>query len=159
AADSREPEYPHRVALVRVADQIELALAEDEVVGIDDAVGDIVALHRVVAELDRLSPRDRGLDLRQPRRKLATARRGLELDVDPRRVALAERAGAPPRHLLEREPERLGVRELAVQQPERGAQRRQLLVAELDLGEVVVLGRQRVELGLEEPLRGLLDLE
>jgi hypothetical protein len=55
ALDPREAEDPHRVALVRVADQIELAAAEDEVEGVDLALLGVVALHRVVGELDRLA--------------------------------------------------------------------------------------------------------
>src|SRR5262249_9403589 len=66
ALDAREAEDADRVALVRVADQVELARAEDEVVGVDPALLGLVALHRVVGELDRLAARDRGLYLRQP---------------------------------------------------------------------------------------------
>ena len=70
-----------------------------------------------------------------------------------------ERARPTPRDLLERQAQRLGVGELAVEQAERRAQRGQLAVGELDRPQVVVLGRQRVELGLEEALGGLLDLK
>ena len=82
-----------------------------------------------------------------------------ELDVDRRLGLLGERARPAPRDLLEREPQRLGVGELAVEQAERGPQRGQLGVGELDRRQVVVLGRQRVELGLEEALGRLLDLQ
>ena len=142
-----------------MADQVELAVAEDEVVGIHLAVGDLVALHRVVAELDRLAARDRGLDLRQALRELATPARGGELDVDRGRVALLEWAGTPPGDLLQGKPERLGVGELAIEQHERRAQRRQLTIRELDRRQVVVLRRQGVELRLEEALGRLFDLE
>ena len=65
-----------------------------------------------------------------------------------------------PGDLLQGQAQRLGVGEAAVgEQRERRAQRRQLVVGELDRVEVEVLGRQRVELGLEEALAGLLDPE
>jgi hypothetical protein len=159
AADPRQPEHAHVVALVRVADQIELDVAKDEVVGVDLAVGDLVALERVVAELDRLATRDRRLDLGQALRELAAAAGRRELDVDRRAVVLGKRARAPPRDLLQRQAQRLRVGELAVEEPQRGAQGRQLGVRELDRGEVVVLGRQGVELGLEEAVGGLVDLQ
>ncbi len=159
AADPRQPEDAHRVALMRVADQIELPRAVDEVVGVDLARRLLVALHRVVVELDRLAARDRGLDLRQPLRQLAAAGRRRHRDLDGGRLGLAERVLAPPRDLLQGEAQRLGVGEAAVEQRQRGAQRRELGVGERDRGQVVVLGRQRVELGLEEALARLLDLE
>ena len=159
ALDPAEAEDAHGVALVRVADQIELAVAEDEVVRVHLAVGDLVALHRVVRELDPLAARDRGLDLGQALRELLAAARGGEADVDRHVLALVQRAGPAPRDLLEREAQRLGVGELAVEQAERGPERRQLAVGELDRVEVVVLGRERVELGLEEALGRLFDLE
>ena len=159
APDPGEAKDADGLALVRVADQIELAVAEDQVVGVDLALGDLVALHRVVAELDRLAARDRRLDLGQALRELAAAAVGREADVDRHGLALVERARPAPGDLLQREPQRLGVGELAVEQAERRAQRGQLAVGELDRRQVVVLGRQRVELGLEEALGRLLDLE
>jgi hypothetical protein len=48
-----------------VGDQIELPVAKDEVVRVDLALGDLVALQGVIGELDRLAARDRGLDLRE----------------------------------------------------------------------------------------------
>ncbi len=158
-ADPREPEHTHVVALVRVADQVELPVPEYEVVGVDPAVGDLVALHRVVAELDRLAAGDRGLDLGQPLRHLPAPAGLGELDVDRRGAPLLQGARASPRDLLERQAQRLGVGELAVEQPERRAQGGQLPVGELDRAQVVVLGGKGVELGLEEPLGRLLDLQ
>ena len=55
ALDPREAKDAHVVALVRVPDQVELAVAKDEVVGVHLAVGDLVSLQRVVRELDRLA--------------------------------------------------------------------------------------------------------
>ena len=53
------------VALVGVAQEVELAAAEEQVVGVDDARAELVPLHRVVVEGDRLVAEDRRLDLRQ----------------------------------------------------------------------------------------------
>src|SRR5207248_10167129 len=70
-------------------------------------------------------------------------------------------AGPAEREVLERQPQRLGVRELPFQQVERSLQRRQLLVLELELGEEVLLGAQRVQLLAGElvPLRLQRDAE
>ena len=119
----------------------------------------VVALDRVVLELDRLAARDRGLDLGQPLRELAAAGGRGDGDRHLALVARAERARPPPRELLEREPQRLRVGEAAVEQRQRGLQRGQLAVRELDRRQVEVLGRERVELGLEVALRRLLDLQ
>ena len=70
-----------------------------------------------------------------------------------------ERARPAPGDLLERQPEGLRVRELAVEEDQRGAERRELAVGELDRRQVVVLRRQRVELGLEEALGRLVHLQ
>ena len=55
ALDPREPEDPDRLALVGVADQIELPAAVDQVVRVNLALLGRVALDRVVGELDRLA--------------------------------------------------------------------------------------------------------
>ena len=69
AADAREPEHAHVLALVRVADEVELPALEQQVVRVDLAQRRRVRLHRVVLELDPLAAVDRGVDLRQPRRR------------------------------------------------------------------------------------------
>ncbi len=160
ALDAGEAEDADRVALVRVADQVELAGAEDEVEGVDLALLGLVALHRVVGELDRLAARDRGLDLGQPLREVAAPGRRRHRHLDRRPVALADRVRMAPGDLLQGEAQRLGVGEAAVgEQRERRAQRGQLVVRELDRVEVEVLRRQRVELGLEEALARFLHPE
>ena len=160
ALDPREAEDAHRLALVRVADQVELAAAEDQVEGVDLALLGLAPLHRVVGELDRLAARDRGLDLGEPLGEVAAAGGGGHRHLDRRALALVERVRVAPGDLLQGQAQRLGVGEAAVgQQQQRGAQRRQLVVGEFDRVEVEVLRRQRVELGLEEPLARLLDPE
>ena len=114
--DAREAEDAYVVALVRVADEVELPALVEQVVGVDLALGVLVALDRVVAELDRLAARDRGLDLGQPLRQLAAARRGGDRDGDGAMLRRGERAGAAPGKLLQRQPQRLGIGEAAVEQ-------------------------------------------
>ncbi len=68
-------------------------------------------------------------------------------------------AGPSPGDLLQRQPQRLGVGELPVEQVQRGLQRRQLLVGELDRGQVEALRAQRVALLLGRRVRGPIDGE
>ena len=71
-------------------------------------------------------------------------------DLDAHRRARrggGERAGgAAERQVLEREPQRLGVRESAFEQEEAGLQRGELLVVQLELRQEVPLGAEGVEL-------------
>ena len=159
AADAREPEHPDGLALVRVAEEIELPALEEQVVGIDLARADLVPLDRVVVEQDRLVPEDRGLDLRQPRGELMAARRSRDAQGDGALLGCTQRARAPPRDLLERKTQRLGVGEFAVQETEGRLKRRELLVGELDCREMEVLGSQRVVLLLGGAVRRPLDRE
>src|SRR6185437_16443787 len=73
AANPREPEHPDRLALMRVAEQIELTTLKEQVVGVHAPRADLVASHRVVVEDDRLVAKDRRLDLGQPYRQLVAA--------------------------------------------------------------------------------------
>jgi hypothetical protein len=157
--DSREPEHTDVVALVRVADEIELTAPIEQVIRVDFPFRALVALDRVVDELDRLAPRDGGLDLRQALRELTPAGRGGYRHGDRALLGGSEGARAAPGELLESQAQRLGVREAPVEQRERSLKRRQLAVVELDRRQVEVLRRERVELGLEVPLGRLLDLE
>ena len=65
AADPRQPEHADRLALVGVADEVELAALKQQLVGVDAALPEFAPLHRVVVEHDRLAAEDRGLDLGQ----------------------------------------------------------------------------------------------
>jgi hypothetical protein len=156
AADPREPEHPQAVALVRAAQDVELPALEEQVVRVDPARGDLVALHRVVVERDRLLAEDRRLDLRQPGRQLVPAGRARDPERERALVGRAQRRRPPPRELLQRHPQRLGVGELAVELAERDLQRRELEVGEGDGREVEVLRPQRVVLLLGDALDGLL---
>src|SRR5436190_21751275 len=75
AADARQAEDAHGVALVRVAVEVELPAAEEQVVRVDLARRLLVAADRVVVEDDRLTTEDRRLDLREALRQLAAAGR------------------------------------------------------------------------------------
>jgi hypothetical protein len=157
--DARHPELANVAALVRVADQIELPAAVEQVVGVDLALLRGVAADRVVLEHDRLAAEDRGLDLRQPLRELATP--GARGHCERHRALLrrVERRGLAPRELLERQAQRLGVGELPVEQRQGRAQRAELAARELDRRQVEVLGRQGVVLGLVVALRRLVHLQ
>ena len=67
--------------------------------------------------------------------------------------------GTPPGDLLQRQPQRLGVGEFAVEQGERRLQRREVLVGEGDRRQVEVLRAQRVVLLLGGAVGGTLDRE
>ena len=157
AADAREAEHADRLALVGVAEQVELATLEEQVVGIDAPRAHLVALHRVVVEQDRLVAEDRRLDLREASGEVVAAGRGRDAERDRALLGSLQRAGTPPGDLLQREAQRLGVGEFAVEQAQRGLQRRELLVGERDRGQMEVLRAQRVVLLLGRAVGGALD--
>ena len=157
APDAAQPEDAQRAALVAVAQEVELAALVEQVVRVDLARADRVALHRVVLERDRLVAEDRGLDLRQALGEVVAAGRAGEPQRDRRLLRRAERRRPPPGELLQREPQRLGVGELAVEQRERRLQARELLVGERDRREVEVLRAQRVVLLLGDAVDRLVD--
>src|SRR5262249_30240102 len=131
AADPRDAELLAAPVVDVLADDVPDAVVGQERERVDAALGLLVARDRVVRELDRALLRDRALELRQPSRHLDGVVGVANLDPDSGlRRQLAE-AGAAEREVLERKPERLRVGELAVEQEERGLQRRKLVVAEL----------------------------
>src|ERR1700752_2446307 len=105
SADPRQAEHADGTALVRAADDVELTPLVQELVRIDPAGADLVALHRVVVEDDRLAAKDRGLDLRQPLGDLMAAGRAGDAERDRALLRGIERAGPPPGDLLERQPQ------------------------------------------------------
>ena len=157
AADAREAEHADVAALVRPAHEVELPALEQQLVGIDLAQRGVARLHREVLELDPLAAVDRGVDLGQARGELRAAGRARDAEPDGALHRRVERARAAPGELLEREPERLGVRELPLEQAQRGLERRQLGVGERDGREEERLGRERVVLLLGEAVRGPVD--
>ena len=84
--------------------------------------------------------------LREPARHLRRVVGIAHLDARSRLGGGVVEAGSPERQVLECEPERLGVRERAVEHVESRLERRKLVVVELELVEEVVLGAERVEL-------------
>ena len=101
---------------------------------------------RPVAELDRPLLRDRRLELRQAAGHLGRVVGVAHLDAGGGLRRRVVEAGAPEREVLQRQPQRLGVRERPLEHVERRLQRRELVVVELELGQEVVLGAQRVQL-------------
>jgi hypothetical protein len=65
APDAREAEDADGMTLMGAADDIELATLVQELVGVHASRADLVALHGVVLEDDRLAAEDGGLDLGQ----------------------------------------------------------------------------------------------
>ena len=70
AADPRDAERQHLVAVEIVPDHVPLAAVEQERVRVDRALLLLVALDRPVRELDGAVLGDRALELRQPAREL-----------------------------------------------------------------------------------------
>jgi hypothetical protein len=157
APDAREAEDAQRVALVGVAKEVELSALVEQVVGIDLARARLVAGHRVVVEGDRLVAEDRGLDLRQALGEVVAAGRRGDAQRDRPLLGRPQWVGPAPRDLLQRQPQRLGVGELAVEQRQRRLERGELGVGEGDGGEVEVLRSQRVVLLLGDAVDRALD--
>ena len=100
---------------------------------------------------------DRRLDLDEPLRELVAAGRRRDAELYGLLVGRRERARPTPGDLLERETQRLGVGELAVEQRQRRRQGGELGVGEGDRRKVEVLRPQRVVLLLGQPVDRLLD--
>jgi hypothetical protein len=156
APDPRQAEDPERLALMGPAEEVELPALEEQVVRVDLPRRDVAPLHREVLEGDRLVAEDRRLDLRQALGELMAAGRAGDAEAQRPLVRCPERTRATPGDLLERQAQRLGVGELAVEQRQRELQRRELLVAELDRRKVEVLRAQRVVLLLGHAVEWLV---
>ena len=155
AADPRDLERAHAFTLEVVSDDVPVPVVEPERVRVHGAVGASRSQRAQVAELHRPLLRDRRLELREPPRELRRVVGSAHADALGGLGRRLREAGAPEREVLEREAERLRVRELSLEVVERGLERRQLVVVELEAVEEVVLRAQRVELLARElvPLR------
>ena len=85
------------------------------------------------------------------------AGRGRDPECNAALIGGLQRARATPGDLLQRKAQRLGVGKLSVEQRQRGRQRRQLAVGELDRRQMEVLRAQRVVLLLGDAVERLLD--
>ena len=134
AADARDAERAPAVvvgvAVEVVADDVPDAVHLPQAVRVDGALGLAVAGDRPVAEPHGALLRDGLLELRQAGRDLVGVERGQELDGRRLGPGVGARPGPAEREVLEREPQRLGVGELALEQVEAGLERRQLVVVE-----------------------------
>jgi hypothetical protein len=128
-----------------VADHVPDAVQLEQAVGVDGALGGGVAARRPVGEADRALLADGLLQLGQPLRDLGRVDAAEQVDGG-RLGAGIGRVGAAQRQVLQRQAQRLGVCELALEQVEAGLQRRQLGVGEVDRRQEVVLLAEVVQL-------------
>ena len=143
---ARDAERADVVVVEIVADHVPGAAVAAERVGVERPLARLVAPRRPVAELDRPLLRDRRLELREPARHLRRVVGIAHLDARRRLGRSVVEPGAAEREVLERQPERLGVRKRPLEHVERGLERRQLVVVELELVQEVVLRAERVQL-------------
>ena len=118
----------------------------EERVRVDGALARAVARDRPVRELDGALLRDGALELRQAARHLVRVVGVAHLDPQGALGRGLELRRPAEREVLEREAQRLRVGELAVEEVERDLEGGELLVVEVELGQEVLLGAERVEL-------------
>jgi hypothetical protein len=90
--------------------------------------------------------RDRGLELRESPGELGGVVRSADAHAFRGVGGRLREAGPSERKVLQREPERLRIRELPLEVVERGLEGRELVVVEVEAVEEVVLGPEGVEL-------------
>ena len=146
AADARDAEGADGGAVEILADDVPDALVEPQRVRVERALGDLVALRRPVRELDRALLRDRRLELGEPAGELGRVVGRADAHALGGVGARLVEPGPAEREVLEREPQRLRVGELAVEVEERRLQRGELVVLQVEAVEEVVLGAEGVEL-------------
>src|SRR6266511_43782 len=145
-ADARDAERADVLAVEVLADHVPAAVVRQQPVGIDRALALAVARDREVRELDRPLLRDGALELAEPAGHLRRVV-GVEHLYTHGGVGrgLVE-AGPAEREVLQGKPKRLRVRELSLEQVQRGLEGRELVVVQLELAEEVVLRAERVQL-------------
>ena len=147
--DARQPEDAGVLALVGVADHVPVPRRVEQGVGVNLALGVLVAADRVVGEADRLAAADRRLDLGEVGRDLGAVVAAEQVHRDGAGGVVVERARAAEGEVLQRQPQRLRVGELPLQQVQAGLEGGELGRVEVELRQVVVLRRQRVQVALE----------
>jgi hypothetical protein len=145
AADAREPERTDRVAIVIAADEVPLAVSQEQAVGIHRPRRLLVRRDCPVGEDDRALLRDCGLDLLQALSDLGGEAVAEQPQAHAGRGVLA-RVRPPEREVLQGEPERLRVRELPLEQVDARRERGELGVGQVQRRQEVLFAAQRVEL-------------
>ena len=129
-----------------VADDVPHAVVGKQRVRVQRPLGLDVPRDRPVVELDGALLRDRAFELREASGHLRRVIGVEHLDAVRGRGGRLGEPGAAEREVLQREPQRLGVGELSFEQVQRGVERGELVVLELELRQEVLLGAKRVQL-------------
>ena len=147
-ADARHLERPDVLAHEVLPDDIPTLAVAEQSVRVDRALLLAVARDRPVVELGGALLGDRALELAEPAGHVGRVVGVVDLDLDAQRGGRRSRgeARAAEREVLQREAQRLRVRELSLEHVEGGLERRELVVGKLERREEVLLRRQRVEL-------------
>ena len=140
ATDPRDPEGADVLPDEVLAHDVPGAVVLKQRIRIERPLLLRVARDRPVVELDRALLRDRALELSEPSRELGGVLGVEHLDPKGRVGRRLGESWAAEGEVLQREPERLGVGELAFQEVERRLQGGELVVLEIELGEEVGLG-------------------
>ena len=146
ASDARDAEGALLAHVEVLADDVPGTCVLEERVRVDRALAFVVARDRPVGELDRALLRDRSLELAEPALHLDRVLGVEHLDAHGGLRRRLREARAAEREVLEREPERLGIGELPLEQVEAGLQRGELLVGQLERRQEVALRAHVVEL-------------
>jgi hypothetical protein len=146
AADARDPEGADVLAVEIVSDDVPEPVVVEERVRVERPLALLVPRDRPVIEAHRALLRDRVLELRESSRRLGRVV-GIEHLHAARRLGRRLAEARPSEcEVLEREPQRLRVRELALEQVEGGLEGSEFLILELELGQEVLLRAECVQL-------------
>ena len=144
--NARDAERADVLTVEIEADDVPASVVVDQRVRVERPLLRLVGGDRPVLEAHRPLLRDRVLEFCEPARRLGRVVRVEYLDAAGRLGRRLGKTGPSEREVLQREAQRLRVRELPFEKVERGLERGELLVRELELGQEVLLGAERVEL-------------
>ena len=139
AADAGDLERARRSAVEIVADDVPVALVESKRVGIHGSLPLPHTSWAPVPEADGSLLGDRGLELRQPSRELGRVVRCAHAHALGRFRRRPGEAYAPEGKILQRKTEGLRIGELPFEVVQRGLQRGELIVLEVEALEEVIL--------------------